>query len=671
MTDKFRNISRIALSGLLVLGVTLFLSNCKDEKKPDTKAAAPTEQKKEFTGPGKDLFNSKGCVACHGFGTGDKPTGPDLKDATKRRDAAWLKKWIQNPTEMLKTDATAKELLKKFNNVPMPKVDLSDKEVEDIIAYMAFQDSGAAGQVAGDFKALSNEEFEKGKKIYFDRCSGCHGAKRWGATGPSLLPNTHIKAAKETQGGGTKSKGTESLEAILNNGTPGGMPAWGKEGVLNKEEMNLMARYIQMDPPSVPTLDLETAKKNWTLEVPVDKRPKTDPTQGRYTNYMGIVMRDAGKVAIIDGTSKKMLSIVDTGYAVHILRVSHSGRYFYSIGRDGKVTLIDTWYEQPKVVARGRTCWDARSIDSSKAPGYTDKYAIIGCYTPNQYVIMDGLTLEPISITSVADSKDWETKNSLPEVRVASIVASDVEPFWVINLKESGWVYLIDYRDPKNPKETRLEANNFLHDGGWINHPGSKDKRYFLVAANAKNEVCVVDTKEKKVIKPCVATGKVPHPGRGANFVHPKYGPVYATTFIGDNKLSFIGSDPAKRPKEAWKVVETHEIKCAGSLFVKTHPKSKNLWFDMPLCAKEGVNGEVGIYDIASGKIAYEKVSPKRIVHMEYNKSGDELWISGWLDNQIYVYDDKTKKLKTKLTGDWIKTPTGKFNIYNTQHDVY
>ncbi|MDH5681870.1 MAG: nitrite reductase, partial [Spirochaetota bacterium] len=279
-------------------------------------------------------------------------------------------------------------------------------------------------------------------------------------------------------------------------------------------------------------------------------------------------------------------------------------------------------------------------------------------------------TLEPISIKSVSDSKDWSTGNPLPEVRVASIVASDKEPFWVINLKESGWTYLIDYTDPKNPKETRIKTDNFLHDGGWVKVPGQKELRYFVVAANAKNKMVVVDVIDKKLVKR-IDTAKIPHPGRGANFVHPKYGPVFVTSHIGEDVLTFIGSDPKGNPKNAWKVVETIKIKSAGSLFVKTHPKSQNLWFDMPLSAKKGVNGQLGVYNIKTGKIDYITISPKRIVHLEYNKAGTEVWVSGWLDNSIYVIDDKTRKVIKKITGPWVKTPTGKFNVYNTRHDIY
>ena len=66
---------------------------------------------------------------------------------------------------------------------------------------------------------------------------------------------------------------------------------------------------------------------------------------------------------------------------------------------------------------------------------------------------------------------------------------------------------------------------------------------------------------------------------------------------------------------------------------------------------------------------------PKRVVQPEYNKAGDEVWFSVWnaMDQRsaIVIVADKTRKLKHVIDDKRIVTPTGKFNIYNTVHDVY
>ena len=59
----------------------------------------------------------------------------------------------------------------------------------------------------------------------------------------------------------------------------------------------------------------------------------------------------------------------------------------------------------------------------------------------------------------------------------------------------------------------------------------------------------------------------------------------------------------------------------------------------------------------------------------EYNKDGDEVWFSVWnakdQESAIVVVDDKTRKLKHVIKDERLITPTGKFNVYNTQKDIY
>ncbi|MCB1962290.1 MAG: nitrite reductase, partial [Rhodocyclaceae bacterium] len=321
----------------------------------------------------------------------------------------------------------------------------------------------------------------------------------------------------------------------------------------------------------------------------------------------------------------------------------------------------------------------ARSVDTSKFKGFEDKYAVAGAYWPPQYSIMDGATLEPLKIVGTRGmTVDGEYH---PEPRVASIVSSFVKPEWVINIKETGQIKLVDYSDINNLKETTIESAKFLHDGGW-----DSSKRYFLVAANASNKVAVVDTQEGKLAA-LVDTAKKPHPGRGANFTHPQFGPVWTTGHLGADVLTLIGTDPDGHKDSAWKVV--HEIPHigAGNLFVKSHPVSSNLWADAPLNPEKDIATSVAVYDtndlskpprilnVAKDSGLPETKAVKRAVHPEYSADGSEVWISLWGgktdQSAIVVYDDKTLKVVKVITDPKMITPTGKFNVYNTQHDVY
>src|SRR5690606_2304427 len=97
-----------------------------------------------------------------------------------------------------------------------------------------------------------------------------------------------------------------------------------------------------------------------------------------------------------------------------------------------------------------------------------------------------------------------------------------------------------------------------------------------------------------------IDVGKTPHPGRGANFIHPKFGPVWATGHLGDETISLIGTDPKKHPKNAWKVVETLTGQGGGALFIKSHPKSKHLYSDTPLHPDPKISQSVAVFDITN-----------------------------------------------------------------------
>lgn len=90
---------------------------------------------------GEQIFQNKGCVACHTIGKG-KLTGPDLLGVTKRRDEEWIRKWLQSPETMILNDPIAKELLKEYF-VPMPNQGLSDEQIESLIEFFEENDEKA------------------------------------------------------------------------------------------------------------------------------------------------------------------------------------------------------------------------------------------------------------------------------------------------------------------------------------------------------------------------------------------------------------------------------------------------------------------------------------------------------------------------------------------------
>ncbi len=540
-------------------------------------------------------------------------------------------------------------------------------------AELTYQ-SAPSGVVGSETKmALSPEgpmlkeaEFKQATRIFFERCAGCHGVLRKGATGKPLTPDL------------TRAKGTEYLKALIKFGSPAGMPNWGTSGELTDTEIDIMARFLQQEPPEPPEWGMEQMRKSWREVVPVASRPTKPEHTRNLDNFFAVTLRDSGEIALIDGDTKEIVNIVKTGYAVHISRLSHSGRYVYTIGRDARLNLIDLWMAKPDTVAEIKVGLEARSVETSKYKGFEDRYAIAGSYWPPQYVLMDGPTLEPLKVVSTR-GMTVDTQEYHPEPRVAAIVASHQHPEFIVNVKETGRILLVNYADIANLQVTTLDAARFLHDGGW-----DSTHRYFLTAANQSNKIAVVDSKERRMAA-LVDVDKIPHPGRGANFVHPKYGPVWGTSALGNEKITLIGTDPATHPDHAWKVVEVLKGQGGGSLFIKTHPHSQHLYVDTPLNPEPKFSQSVAVFDITDLDAGYQVLpiaewanlgkGPKRVVQPEFNQTGDEVWFSVWSgkeeESAIVVVDDKTLKLKHVIKDKRLVTPTGKFNVYNTVKDIY
>ncbi|HNE00586.1 MAG TPA: cytochrome D1 domain-containing protein [Plasticicumulans sp.] len=513
---------------------------------------------------------------------------------------------------------------------------------------------------------MTAEEFAQAKKIFFERCAGCHGVLRKGATGKPLTPDV------------TRARGTDYLKVFINYGSPAGMPNWGSSGELTEQQVDMMARYIQIEPPLPPEFGMKEMKDTWKVIVPPAQRPTKKMNAFNIQNIFSVTLRDSGEVALVDGDTKQIINIVKTGYAVHISRLSASGRYLYVIGRDARINLIDLWMEKPDNVAEIKIGLEARSVDTSKFKGYEDRFAIAGSYWPPQFVIMNGDTLEPKKIVSTR-GMTVDTQDYHPEPRVAAIVASHEHPEFIVNVKETGKILLVNYADIDNLQVTEIGAARFLHDGGW-----DATHRYFLTAANKSNKVAVVDSRERKLAA-LVDVGAIPHPGRGANFVDPQFGPVWATSHLGDDSISLIGTDPTRHKAQAWKVVRTLKGQGGGSLFIKTHPQSSHLYVDTALNPDPKISQSTLVYDLKD--LARAPVvlpiadwaelgeGPKRVVQPEYNKDGNEVWFSVWngkdQKSALVVVDDRTLKLKTVIKDAKLITPTGKFNVYNTQHDVY
>lgn len=108
----------------------------------DARSARSSLPVQQPTGPvdeelaerGEELFQTRGCVACHTVGQG-KRVGPDLRGVTERRDFEWMYHMVTNPDSMLRSDSTARSLLGEYFT-PMADQNVQPEQFRALYEYL-------------------------------------------------------------------------------------------------------------------------------------------------------------------------------------------------------------------------------------------------------------------------------------------------------------------------------------------------------------------------------------------------------------------------------------------------------------------------------------------------------------------------------------------------------
>ncbi len=168
--------------------------------------------------PTEELFSRK-CSSCHTIGKG-KRVGPDLSGVDKRRDAAWLTRFIATPSGMLDSDADARALLKEYNGLRMPDLGLSAEQASAMVALIA-RCSGEVCDLAPSFTpatTATEADFARGRALF-------DGTERTKSGGPPCVAcHTTSNLGGGIHEGGTLAKdlshafarlGDEGMDAAL------------------------------------------------------------------------------------------------------------------------------------------------------------------------------------------------------------------------------------------------------------------------------------------------------------------------------------------------------------------------------------------------------------------------------------------------------------------------
>ena len=128
---------------------------------------------------------------------------------------------------------------------------------EEDMAYRgapsAISGEGATMLIDSEGPGMTQAEFDIATQVYFERCAGCHGILCKGPTGKPLTPDI------------TREKGIDCLKALITNGSAAGMPNWGTSGDLTDDQIDIMARYLQHEPPAPPEFGLPEMMNSWKV----------------------------------------------------------------------------------------------------------------------------------------------------------------------------------------------------------------------------------------------------------------------------------------------------------------------------------------------------------------------------------------------------------------------
>lgn len=518
--------------------------------------------------------------------------------------------------------------------------------------------------MAGESKMDVSKMFEK-------ECQGCHGPNHEGGVGSSLDPKVISK------------KNDYMLVDVILNGKAGtAMPSF--KDKMNKDDADKMVDYLlKYESRQIKNLTIKDVEA--THEVLQDREAlyKKYPKPTDVKSVQDIVVfteRDASKVGFIDGTTNKVLSKHDSGFATHVTVVNKRiPRYVYNISRDGWVNMFDLNAPGQPIIAKIRVGSDSRGLACTP----DGKYVMAGNYVPGGAILLDAMTLKPLKVYPTSSVIDMD--GNIGSSRVASIADTPYGPFIAFALKDAGHVYIIDYSKPDFPIVGDIPGiGKILHDA-FLNE-GDEVGRYYMIASQGSDVVGIVDFKTKALAgKVYTGPGSKPHPGQGSSWFAEKLGKQFhATVNMNLGQVTVWDNQ--------WNV--TKQIKTAGGgLFVGTNEHTPYVWADNVIGGEDNYNkmhlvnketmmveriieaskeGKIKLINPATHKVIKEwdigvakdakgvAVTP-RLLHAEPAMHGEHMYISDWTGGRILVFDSKTGEYISKIEG--LTTPTFTYSI--------
>lgn len=528
-----------------------------------------------------------------------------------------------------------------------------------------------AGVVFAALPVMAGESKMDVAKMFEKECQGCHGPNHEGGVGSSLDPKVIGK------------KNAYMLADVIMNGRAGtAMPAF--KGKMEKDDSDKMVDYLlKYEGQQIKNLTLADVAATHQVLQDREELYKKYLKPVNVKNVQDIVVfteRDTSKVGFIDGTTNKVLSKHESGFATHVTVVNKRiPRYVYNISRDGWVNMFDLNAPGQPIIAKIRVGSDSRGLACTP----DGRYIMAGNYVPGGAVLLDAMTLKPLKVYPTSSVIDMD--GNLGSSRVASIADTPYGPYIAFALKDAGHVYIVDYSKPDFPIVGDIPGiGKILHDA-FLNE-GEEVGRYYMIASQGSDVVGIVDFKTKTLSgKVYTGPGTKPHPGQGSSWTQEKTGKqLHATVNMNLGLVSIWDNK--------WNVVKATKT-AGGGLFVGTNEHTPYIWADnviggednynkMHLINKENLmvdriiqadkDGSVKLINAHNNKIlkewktaaikdAKDQLVTPRLLHAEPAAHGEHMYISDWTGGRILVINAKTGEFIDVIDG--LTTPTFTYSI--------
>lgn len=459
--------------------------------------------------------------------------------------------------------------------------------------------------------------------LYSSHCATCHGADRFGGTGPALLPENLERL-----------RGPQAIETIANGRAATQMPAFGE--VLSRTDIAALVRHVTSPPEVAPVWG--GAEMLASHHVAPGTPPEV-PVHAAHPLHLFVVVESGDHhVTILDGDRFEPIARFASRYALHGgPKFSPDGRFVYFASRDGWITKYDLY--GLKVVAEIRAGLNTRNLALSD----DGKVVAVANYLPRTLVLLDAADLAPRRVLEVTEA-GADTAS-----RVSAVYQAAPRHSFIAALKDTAEIWEIPYAAADGAPVRRIAVAESLDDFFF-------DTTYRRLVGSARTgSPVVIDLDTGQQVARLTTTG-LPHLGSGISW--PWQGRiVLATPNLRDAAINVIDT-------ETWQLVRRIPTAGAG-FFLRGHEASPYVWSDAFLSADRDT---MQIIDTRSLEVVRTlRPEPGRTAaHVEFSHDGRHALVSIWeMDGAILVYDTATFEIVKRLP---MVKPSGKYNVSNKIH---